>query len=188
LKYFGFSIASLMVVVGFVAVILAAFRESSALWASITFSLTLVCLSAASVLAICGRARPAWAGMAVFGFLYIHFAFGQIEYPPLLTSNLLDATAEKILDGKKGEVAYYSRQGQFETRHDLKEAIKYTTKSVPVNFVDLLAYRQIGHSAIGLLVGVAGAMFDAPAAIRSTNHWLASRQVRHGGSFSSSNG
>ncbi|MGO9467408.1 MAG: hypothetical protein ACLQIB_41980 [Isosphaeraceae bacterium] len=159
MKYFGFSIASLMVVVGFVAVIVAAFRESSALWASITFSLTLVCLSAASVLAICGRARPAWAGMAVFGFVYIHFAFGQIEYPPLLTSNLLDATAEKVLDGKKGEVAYYSRQGQFETRDDLKEAIKYTTKSVPVTCVDLLAYRQIGHSAIGLLVGVAGAMF-----------------------------
>ncbi len=105
MKYFGFSIASLMVVVGFVAVILAAFRESSALWASITFSLTLACLSAASVLAICGRARPAWAGMAVFGFVYIHFAFEQIEYPPVLTSNLLDATAEKVLEGKKGEVA-----------------------------------------------------------------------------------
>ncbi len=157
MKYFGFSIASLMVVVGFVAVILAAFRESSALWASITFSLTLACLSAATVLAICGRARPAWAGMAVFGFVYIHFAFGQIEYPPLLTSNLLDAMAEKVLDGKKGEVAYYS--GQFETQEDLKGAIEYTTKSVPVSCVDLLAYRQIGHSAIGLLVGVAGAVF-----------------------------
>jgi hypothetical protein len=97
--------------------------------------------------------------MAVFGFVYIHFAFGQIEYPPLLTSNLLDATAEMVLDSKKGEVAYYSRQGQFETREDLNEAIKYSTKSVPVGCVDLLAYRQIGHSAIGLLVGVAGTVF-----------------------------
>ena len=104
--------------------------------------------------------------MAIFGFVYMHFAFAQIEYPPLLTSNLLDATAETVLDGKKGEVAYYSRQGEFLTRSDLKGAIQYTTKSVPIGFIDLLAYRQIGHSAFGFLVGVAGAVFGLIVAPR----------------------
>jgi hypothetical protein len=169
MRHLSFSIAGLMVSVGFVAIACAAFRESSALWASITFSLTLACLAVAAVLAICGhgRTRAAWAGMAVFGFVYIHFAFGdQIEYPPLVTGNLLDAAAERILGAQGSEIAYYSREGELQSRLDLKEAIEYSTRSVPVNSVDLLAYRQIGHATIGLLVGVVGAVFGLVVAPR----------------------
>lgn len=157
MRRFGFSIASLMMIVGYVAVGCAAFRACSYLWASIAFTLTLATLAIAAMLALCGQARSALAGMAVFGFVYVHFAFGQIGYPPVITSYLIDASAERVLRGRAGEIAYYSRQGRFETTLNLKQAIEATTESVPVNFVDLLAYRQIGHSTIGLVVGLMGA-------------------------------
>jgi hypothetical protein len=159
MRRLGFSIAGLMVLVGYVAMACAAFRACSSLWASIAFTLTIATLASAAILAICGRARPALAGMAISGLVYVHFAFGQIEYPSLVTSYLLDSSAEEVLGGRPGEIAYYSRQGQFVTSLDLKTAIENTTKSVPVNSIDLLAYRQIGHSTIGLLVGAIGAAF-----------------------------
>jgi hypothetical protein len=170
MRHPGFSIAGLMMSVGVVAIIFAALRDPSALWASILFSMILACLASAAVLAICsrGRARAAWAGMAAFGLVYVHFGFGDpIGHPPLVTGYLLDFAAERMIGLPGREIAYYSREGRLQTWDDPKAAIDHSTRSVPVNSVDLLAYRQIGHSAIGLLAGLVGAAVGLIAARRN---------------------
>jgi hypothetical protein len=68
-----FTIATLIAVVAFAAVAIAALREASELWDSSLFSLTFAALLVATLLAVhrTGRSRAFWGGFALFGWAYL---------------------------------------------------------------------------------------------------------------------
>jgi hypothetical protein len=68
-----FSIASLLFLVLFLGVSLAALREANDLWDSAVFTATLAILLVAVLLAVhrAKRARAFWLGFAVFGWVYL---------------------------------------------------------------------------------------------------------------------
>jgi MFS family permease len=103
-----FSIASLLAAIIFCGVGLAALRSASALWASALFTIVVALLSSAipCTMASRGPHRLTWAGLAVFGWIYLAIAFGPWPFspdgpPPLLTIPLLDAIQDAVVsDGK----------------------------------------------------------------------------------------
>jgi hypothetical protein len=75
----------------------AALRNADRFWASAAFTLAIAAISIALTVAITrkGRTRTAWAGFAVFGWVYLlivllpprhtgGFGFGPMYWPPLL--------------------------------------------------------------------------------------------------------
>jgi hypothetical protein len=96
MRRFRFSIASLMTLVVFVAVSLAALRYVSPLWARALFSITWGILLAAVIGIIYrdGRRRAFWVGFALFGFGYLALSFGPWASaevrPHLITTALLN--------------------------------------------------------------------------------------------------
>ncbi len=70
---FRFSIASLLGIVLFVAIAIAALRASNDAWDSSVLGLTLLTLLAAALLAVhrTDRRRAFWLGFAVFGWIYL---------------------------------------------------------------------------------------------------------------------
>src|SRR5262249_39466286 len=94
-----FSIASLLGLVLFLAVGLAALREATDLWDSAVFTTTVALLLVSVLLAVhrIGRGRAFWLGFAVFGWLYVGLSLvPQIEPRPLTTKGLawLDSKVE----------------------------------------------------------------------------------------------
>ena len=65
-----FTIANLMVLVLYVGLGFAALRNADKFWASATYTLAILAVSAAVVVAVArkGRARLTWLGFAVFGW------------------------------------------------------------------------------------------------------------------------
>ena len=70
---FRLTIAQLMAIVLYLSLGFAALRNADRLWASATFTLSIVAISTALLGALIrrGRARPAWIGFAVFGWTYL---------------------------------------------------------------------------------------------------------------------
>ena len=97
MQRFRFSIASLLVVVLFVAVGFAALRESSDLWESGVFTLTLAALLISILLAVhrTESRRAFWLGFAVFGWIYL-----GLSVVPSIESRLMTTKALTYLDSK----------------------------------------------------------------------------------------
>jgi hypothetical protein len=102
-----FSIASMLILVLFVAVAIAALREATDMWDSGVFSLTLALLLVSALMAVhrADRRRAYWMGFALFGSAYL----GASLVPPiesrLLTTKALAYLAEKV-PGREGN-AYF---------------------------------------------------------------------------------
>jgi hypothetical protein len=81
-----FSIASLLMLVLFVAVAIGALREATDIWDSAVFSLTLGLLLVAVLLAVhrTDRIRAFWVGFALFGSVYL-----AVSLVPQVKSRLL---------------------------------------------------------------------------------------------------
>jgi hypothetical protein len=93
-----FSIASLLGVVVFVAVALAALRAASPAWDAGLLGVTIAALLVAVLLAVhrAGRRRAYWVGFALFGWAYLALVYlGGVE-PRLPTTKLL-----AFLDSKR---------------------------------------------------------------------------------------
>ena len=92
-----FNIASLLVVVLFVAVGFAALRESNDLWDSGLFTLTLGVLLISILLAIhrTESRRAFWIGFALFGWIYL-----GLSLVPSIESRLMTTKALAYLDSK----------------------------------------------------------------------------------------
>jgi hypothetical protein len=91
MKHIRFSIASLLLVVLFVAVGFAALRESNETWNSGVFTLTLAALLISILLAIhrTESRRAFWIGFALFGWIYLGLSLvPSIEYRLLTTKGL----------------------------------------------------------------------------------------------------
>jgi WD40 repeat protein len=73
MRRFRFSIATLLLIVLFVAVAVAALRGATDLWDSGTFGLTLLALLTAVLLGVhrTGDRRAFWVGFALFGWAYL---------------------------------------------------------------------------------------------------------------------
>ncbi len=97
MKRFRFNITSLLVVVLLVAVGFAALRESSDLWESGLFTLTLGVLLTSILLAIhrSGKRRAFWMGFALFGWIYL-----GLTLMPSTESRLITTKAFGYLDSK----------------------------------------------------------------------------------------
>ena len=97
MKHIRFSIASLLVVVLFVAVGFAALRESSDLWDSGVFTLTLAALLISILLAVhrTESRRAFWIGFALFGWIYL-----GLSLVPSIESRLMTTKALAYLDSK----------------------------------------------------------------------------------------
>ena len=89
------TLAQLMALVLFLGLGLAALRNANGLWASLTYTVAIVMISAAPLGAAArrGNRRLRWAGFAVFGWIYVliaqlpgmeaHFGRGRLQKPLL---------------------------------------------------------------------------------------------------------
>ena len=97
MTHFRFSLAQLMGIVLYLSLGLAALRNADTLWASASFTLSILAISTALLGALIrrGRARPVWIGFAVFGWTYLlastlpprasgGLGFGPVPLPPNL--------------------------------------------------------------------------------------------------------
>jgi len=97
MQRFRFTIASLLVVVLVLAIGFAALRESSDLWESGVFALTLAALLISILLAVhrTESGRAFWIGFALFGWIYL-----GLSLVPSIESRLITTKALTYLDSK----------------------------------------------------------------------------------------
>ena len=97
MKHIRFTIASLLVVVLFVAVCFAGLREANESWDSGLFSLTIAVLLLSILLAIyrTEKRRAFWLGFALFGSAYL-----GLSLVPSIESRLITTKALAYLDTK----------------------------------------------------------------------------------------
>ena len=97
MRRFRFTIASLLVVVLFLAVGFAALRESSDLWDSGLLSLTIGVLLISILLAVhrTDKRRGFWLGFATFGWIYL-----GLSLVPSIESRLMTTKVFAYLDSK----------------------------------------------------------------------------------------
>jgi hypothetical protein len=133
------TIAALMVWVAYLAALIAAFvavyREPSETTAGVACAVVLASLCLAALLAVVrrGRARGAWAGMAIFGLGYLAFAWSAQGAPPPPTTTVID--------------------------HAWHESIVFDLPGgppLPRGFVQHPTAHRIGHALCALVIGLAG--------------------------------
>jgi len=97
MQRFRFTIASLLLVVLFAAIGFAALRESSDLWESGVFSLTLAVMQISILFAVHRREsrRAFWLGFALLGWVYL-----GLSLVPSIESRLMTTKALTFLDSK----------------------------------------------------------------------------------------
>jgi hypothetical protein len=174
MRHFRFSIAGLLGVVLYVAVVVAALRAATYAWDRAVFGLTLVALLMAVLLAVhrIGR-RAFWLGFALFGWAYL----GASLIPPV-GSRLPTTKGLAYLDSKvpgrenydswvKAALAYTRAErrlvvlsdGQTATRGQdtgvrLWDAVTGNLLSGPAGTSE--NFLHIGHSLVALLVAFLG--------------------------------
>jgi hypothetical protein len=136
------TIAALMIWVAYLAGLIAAFvavyREPSETTAGVASAVVLASLCLAALLAVVrrGRARGAWAGMAIFGLGYLAFAWSAEGAPPPPTTTVVD-------HAWTGSIVYGSTDTAL-------------VVSLRRGFVERPTARRIGHALYALVIGVAG--------------------------------
>jgi hypothetical protein len=170
MRQLRFSLARLMGVVLFAGVGFAALRFYSLLWASALFTLTVGLLTAGIVaaMALRGRARMMWAGLAVFGWVYLGMSFGfwprnnSVSPPPLLTQLLFDYFGP---DPSQPGTMVIDAELSGETYPEPSIAFG-PSGSVPMRIINLKQYRRVGHSLGAILFGLLGAILGSALASR----------------------
>jgi hypothetical protein len=136
------TIAALMGWVAYLAALIAAFaaahREPSDATAGVACAVVLASLCLAALLAVVrrGRARGAWAGMAIFGLGYLAFAWSAEGAPPPCTTTAIDHA--------------WARSIVYRSTLDMPGA------PLPRGFVERPTARRIGHALCALAIGLAG--------------------------------
>jgi hypothetical protein len=162
-----FGITSLMGFIGFVAVGLAALRTGSALCVSAIFTADITLLSAAvlGAMATRGRSRLSWAGLAVFGWVYLAIAFGPWPHnvdgpPPLLTVPLLDSVQDYVFSDGKMPYMTDDYRVEYERMVGFRGRMGAGAAMPPGGYkrVNLIAFRQVGHSLGAVAFGLIGAL------------------------------
>jgi hypothetical protein len=165
MRRFRFTVAGLMAVILLLAAGMAALRDPSTLWASAIFTAAVLLFAVAVIAAMAhsGLLRLTWAGVAVFGWVYLIIGFGPwpgnaVGPPPLLPSSLLDRFQEYIVsDGKSLYQVHSMHNDSYKETWSLRGAPAGARSMGVVKIVDVTAYRQTGHSLGALLCGILGA-------------------------------
>jgi len=102
MKRIRFTIASLLVVVLFVAVGFAALREASEIWDSGLFSLMLGVLLISILFAVHRHEskRAFWLGFAIFGWIYVGLSLVPSVEPRLITTKALTYLDSNFITGQ----------------------------------------------------------------------------------------
>jgi hypothetical protein len=100
MRRFRFNIASLLAVVLFLAVGIAALREANDTWDSSLFSITISVLLISILLDIhrTEKRRAFWLGFALFGSAYMAISLAPLIESKLITTKVLDYLDSKIRD------------------------------------------------------------------------------------------
>jgi hypothetical protein len=160
----------------------AGLRAATVLWASAVFTVTVLVLSAAVLGAMAhrGRGRLAWAGYAVFGWVYLAMTFGPwpngnaVSTPPFLTQAILSSFepdtrggADMVIDtGPQGEPVP-DPPGAVVPKVSRMSIRPGATAQAPFSgrVISMLQYRRVGHSLgallSGLVRGLVGRFFAA---------------------------
>src|SRR5262249_29856727 len=156
----------------FCGVSLAALRSASVLWASALFTIAVVALSTAilGAMATRGRSRLTWAGLAVFGWIYLGIALGPWPFnpdgpPPLLAVPLLDTIQDSIVSDGKTPYMTEDHQGPQDRVMGIRGNVGPATGNLMpppppggYKMVSLAHYRQVGHTLGAALFGLIGAL------------------------------
>ncbi len=153
---FRFSLASLLGFTLFVALICAALRYHTDLWASAAVSLSGVFLLLGVLAAILRpAARPFWIGFALFGLAYFYVSVGPgggSLWPRLLTSHLLHYLEDESESPtyEQAARALFSINGSVGYRMAFLGARGPNPVPSPGNV------QAIGHSGLAILIGLLG--------------------------------
>jgi hypothetical protein len=170
------SIASLMAIVCFIALDFAALKNATALWSSVLFMFTVGVLSTAilGAIACSGHARKTWAGVAIFGWVYLGIVFGPLPngngatIPPLPTLVVYEYLLNNNFRTQSN--VHFINTTQAETILDKAGSTNSPIGKAPlaVQVVDVIHLKRIVHSTgaivfafIGGFVGRIVASHDA---------------------------
>jgi hypothetical protein len=157
-----FSLASLMAVMFFIALGIAALLNATALWASVSFMFTVALMSAAILGAIAcrGRTRMTWAGVAIFGWVYLGIVFGPLPngngttIPPLPTMVLYEYTLyHTLIPRSKAAFADVTFKNSIQAETLLDKA---SLTGKPRVLVDVMHLKRIVHSFGALIFAFIG--------------------------------
>jgi hypothetical protein len=167
------SIRGIMAIVLLFAVGVAALREADDVWASLSFSLTLLVLGVVALGAAFrrGRSRAFYAGTAAFGWAYMALCFGpwaaDAIRPHLATTELLDYAAPLLAEGSHTDrVLQAASATQPSNAMNLGDFVAYVTSAngkqiVFSTFVATSAtepFLRVGHSLLALLIALVGGL------------------------------
>jgi hypothetical protein len=166
-----FTLAQLMATVILIGLGFAALRSASLLWASAVFTLTVAVLSAAILGAMArrGRARMAWAGFALFGWIYLGTTFGPWETvngvtaPPYVFRWGLDYWDSKLWSA--GRVNTAPPGEELVSRFPMQGIGGGMSGGLPTglpvavpirSWPDAFQFRRIGHCLAAIMFGLVG--------------------------------
>lgn len=140
------TIANLMAVVLYVGLGFAALRNADEFWASATFTLAILAVSAAVVGAVArkGQARLTWMGFAVFG------------WASLLIWLSTSQTIDNMVNGPPVPVMTWG----------LRRLKLHINQTVPLGQATWMNYLQVCHSLEVILVGFVGAILGRFVAVQ----------------------
>ena len=140
------TIANLMAIVLYAGLAFAALRNPNRFWASATFTLAILAVSAAVVVAVArkGQARLAWLGFAVFGWASLLIWLSTSE------------TIDHSMNGPPVPVMTWG----------LRSLELHINQTVPVGQATWMNYLQVCHSLEVILVGFVGAILGRFVAVQ----------------------
>ncbi len=161
------SIATMLGLVGLLAVGFAALRVSSRLWATACFSAALLALvvSVAGIIYRSGRRRAYWSGFALFGWSYLLIAFGPPPFNAwrelLITTPVLAILEDQLLDQAPAPGIPPARAGSSRTSiaYVPLSAWSHWTGTDRSNPFSSDSFNRIGHSLFTLAVALGGGVF-----------------------------
>jgi hypothetical protein len=178
-----FNIANLLAVIFILGVGFAALRESSDLWESGVFTLTLAALLISILLAVhhLGSRRAFWLGFALFGWIYLGLSLVSSIESRLFTTKALGYLDSKVLRPTLDGLAYfdYDNDGLMDlnvvdnkgngTLEDVTAAARSNPAGNQASFSNILAgtslkgsigttqnFVRIGHSLLAVVAAIVG--------------------------------
>jgi hypothetical protein len=178
-----FNIASLLVIIFILGVGFSALRESSDLWESGVFTLTLAALLISILLAVhrLGSRRAFWLGFALFGWIYLGLSLVSSIESRLFTTKALGYLDSKVLRPTLDGLAYfdYDNDGLMDlnvvdnkgngTLEDVTAAAGSSPAGKQASFSNILAgpslkgsigntenFVRIGHSLLAVVAALMG--------------------------------
>lgn len=176
---FRFSIASLLAVIAFIGISLAALRSPTQLWAGVALSgaLSLLTISILAAIYRRGPRRAFWVGFSACGWMYLvlHLApwFNSRVGPNLATTAALDFLFYRLLPNRapahSTPLFWYSASGDVKSLTSVQLDPPTAWLSPEWNdqaFLDLdrtlvvstVRYRRIGHSLFAVLAAYLGGL------------------------------